>query len=66
MVKTNGRYFLSKVTRVHDEMWALGQATLLKHTGPALEWKRIESLMLDKSSAASPPAAATPTKGSSR
>ncbi len=49
VVKTSGRFFLSKLARVNDTIWALGQSTLLRLTGPGLEWKRVETLILDKS-----------------
>jgi len=48
VVKTEGRYFLAKLARFHDSFWALGQSTLLRLNSPGLQWKRIESLQLDK------------------
>jgi photosystem II stability/assembly factor-like uncharacterized protein len=48
VVKTSGRFFLAKLARVSDTVWALGQSTLLRLNSPGLEWKRIESLALDK------------------
>src|SRR6266496_40623 len=63
VVKSSGRFFLSKLARVNDTMWALGQSNLLRQTGSGLEWKRIESLALDKTAimAAPAPGPAQPT-----
>jgi photosystem II stability/assembly factor-like uncharacterized protein len=43
-VATDGRYFLSRLVRVKDSMWALGQSTLLRQTGDGTTWKRIDTL----------------------
>jgi photosystem II stability/assembly factor-like uncharacterized protein len=48
VVNTTGRFFLSRLVRVQQTMWALGQSTLLKQKGAGLEWQRIESLKLDR------------------
>src|SRR5436305_1054715 len=42
-VKTDGRYFLSRLLRMDDSLWALGQSVILRQTGPAA-WKRLETL----------------------
>ena len=43
-IKTEGRYFLSRLFRVGDTLWAVGQSVILRQTGPS-EWKRIDSLV---------------------
>jgi len=59
-MKTSGRFFLSKLVRVNDTMWALGQSTLLRQRGSGLEWQRIESLKLDSTMQTGSPAAGSP------
>lgn len=44
VVPANGRYFLARLLRMNDRLWALGQSVMLQHMGGA-EWKRIDSLV---------------------
>ena len=60
VVKTDGRYFLAKLTRVGDTVWALGQSNLLRLDGPTKTWKRIESLALDRTQSATATASTPP------
>ena len=56
-VPVQGRFFLSRLSRMGDSMWALGQSALLRQTS-GLEWKRIETLLPGNAAAApvAPPA----------
>lgn len=42
-VAVDGRYFLARLLRMNDSLWALGQSVMLHYNGK--EWKRIESLV---------------------
>ena len=59
-VSVNGRFFLSRLLKMNDTLWALGQSVMLRQdTG--LTWKRIESLvpsgaMLEATAPQAPPA----------
>ena len=43
-VQTEGRYFLSRLLRMNDALWALGQSVVMRQTGPS-EWKKIDTLV---------------------
>jgi photosystem II stability/assembly factor-like uncharacterized protein len=43
-VQTEGRYFLSRLLRMNDTLWALGQSVVMRQTGPN-EWKKIDTLV---------------------
>jgi photosystem II stability/assembly factor-like uncharacterized protein len=43
-VQTEGRYFLSRLLRMNDTLWALGQSVVMRQTGPS-EWKKIDTLV---------------------
>jgi photosystem II stability/assembly factor-like uncharacterized protein len=43
-VSANGRFFLARLFRMNDDLWALGQSVMLRHMG-GTEWKRIDSLV---------------------
>ena len=43
-VSTGRRFFLSKLFRVSDSLWAIGQSAMLKQTG-GLSWKKIDTLV---------------------
>jgi len=42
-VSTSRRFFLSKLFRVKESMWAIGQSALLRQTEGT--WKRIDTLV---------------------
>jgi len=44
MVPANGRFFLARLFRMNEDLWALGQSVMLRHTG-GTNWKRIDSLV---------------------
>ena len=44
VVKTDGRFFLSRLLRMNDTLWAVGQSVILKQTGPTT-WERIDTLV---------------------
>jgi photosystem II stability/assembly factor-like uncharacterized protein len=43
-VPANGRFFLARLFRMNDDLWALGQSVMLRHAG-GTKWQRIESLV---------------------
>jgi photosystem II stability/assembly factor-like uncharacterized protein len=43
-VKTDGRFFLSRLLRMNDSLWAVGQSVILRQTS-GTEWKRLETLV---------------------
>ena len=47
-----GRYFLARLIRRSDSLWALGQSAILRQTGAGMDWKKIESLAPGGSAAA--------------
>lgn len=59
LINTDGRYFLSRLVRVKDTVWALGQSALLRETQDGGKWTRIESLVLDRSMVYTEPQAGT-------
>ncbi|HYW44314.1 MAG TPA: YCF48-related protein [Bryobacteraceae bacterium] len=45
-VPAAGRYFLSKLQRVNNSLWAFGQTTVLRQAD-GLKWEKIQSLVTD-------------------
>ena len=43
-VQTDGRYFLARLLRMNDTLWAIGQSVILRQNGAA-GWKRIDTLV---------------------
>jgi photosystem II stability/assembly factor-like uncharacterized protein len=43
-VPANGRFFLARLLRMNDSLWALGQSVMLRHNG-GTDWKRIDTLV---------------------
>lgn len=44
VVRSDGRYFLARLFRAGDRLWALGQSVMLQHAAGE-QWKRVESLV---------------------
>jgi photosystem II stability/assembly factor-like uncharacterized protein len=62
--KTEYRYFVNRTITVGNDLWALGQSVILRKTGS--EWKKIDTLVVDKTitftAPVDPPASPSGTK----
>jgi photosystem II stability/assembly factor-like uncharacterized protein len=59
-VKTDGRYFLARLIKVNDSLWAIGQSTVLRQTEG--KWQRIDKLVLGATASTAEAPAETASK----
>ena len=62
-VPVAGRFFLSKLQKVRDELWAIGQTTILKQDG--MKWTKITSLTTNSTTGTARPGTVAPPKKAS-
>ena len=57
LVNTDARYFLSRLVRIKDTVWALGQSALLRENRDGSKWVKVDTLVPDKTMVYSDPQA---------